>query len=120
MPTLKMLDLATSHVRSTDRDILNELMSKSRDRNGKPLVLDYAGYGWIVSLGGWSDFFEENAAEAMAAGLSAEFIALLKHGVSEDAQLVRFDADVVPEPEFPEFSWDENDAVVERDVGPRP
>lgn len=105
MPILKMADLSTAHVSPADREVLSMLATEPSKRSGAPLVLDYDGVGWIVSLAGISDAQGEHEEAAREAGLSEAFLEIIRYGVLNEAEIIRFDRDVVPEPDlFPEYA----------------
>ena len=105
MPILKMADLSTAHVSPADREVLSKLASEPSKHSGAPLVIDYDGVGWIVSLAGFSSAQAEHEEAALEAGLSEAFLDVIRFGVRHDVEIIRIDRDVVPEPDlFPEYA----------------
>lgn len=115
MAIMKLLDLSTGHLRTSDRKLLEGYTGHGKEGDQTLIVRPYE-YGWQVSTSGWNykdadDGFEVRAKAARDEGFSEEFINLMRKGVESDTVMLQFDRDAEPEPGFPIFDWESNDAM---------
>lgn len=111
MPIVKVLDITTGHLKSTDDKLLHQHVGDAGIFHCSALP-----GGWYVSTAGWNspdadDGIEARSAAARAAGFSEEFIALMVSAVERDVHAIQFDRDGTPEPGFVTFDWENEDAI---------